>query len=122
MRVIEDGLRFYYDSDENRVKQVKQLRHKLSEEVEKSFGFSILKKERDSSGDIGKNFDSREKETVRQVIERNFMRTGEALRTLEEYSKTAVPEASALFHGLRFQLYEIEKEISAFLDSNGENN
>ncbi len=122
LRVIEDGLRFYYDRDENYVKSLKELRHKLSVGVEKNFGFSVLKKERDSGYDIGKDFDSREKETVRQVIERNFMRTGEALRTLEEYSKTTVPEASLLFHDLRFDLYEIEKEVILFLDRTGEKN
>lgn len=122
LRVIEDGLRFYYDHDENYVKRLKELRHNLSEGVEKNFGFSSLKKERDSAYDIGKGFDSRERETVRQIIERNFMRTGEALRTLEEYSKTTVPKASLLFHNLRFDLYEIEKEVVTFLDRNGEKN
>jgi len=122
LRVIEDGLRFYYDRDGKCVKRLKELRHRLSAGVEKNFGFSSLKKERDSACDIGKNFDSREPETVRQIIERNFMRTGEALRTLEEYSKTTVPEASLLFHDLRFDLYEIEKEIVIFLDTKCEKN
>ncbi len=120
LRVVEDGLRFYYDSDENYVKRLKELRHRLSEGVEKSFGFTPLKKERNSGDDTGRRLDSRESETVRQVIERNLMRTGEALRTIEEYSKTMVPEASLLFHDLRFDLYEIEKEVVIFLDTHVE--
>jgi len=123
LRVIEDGLRFYYDSNKEYVRRLKEIRHSLSEGIEKNFGFSSLKKERDSSNDIGREFDERgEKETVRQVIERNLMRAGEALRTLEEYSKAAVPEASLLFHNLRFDLYEIEKDIAAFLDRGVEKN
>jgi thiamine-phosphate pyrophosphorylase len=122
LRVIEDGLRFYYDRNKDYVRQLKKIRHSLSEGIEKNFGFSTLKKERDSYYDIGKDIDNREKETVRQVIERNFMRVGEALRTLEEYSKTTVPEASLLFHNLRFDLYEIEKDVTALLDRSNEKN
>lgn len=122
LRVIEDGLRFYYDSNENYIKRIKNLRHRLSEAVEKNFGFSSIKKERDSSYDVGKDIDSRQMQTARQVIERNFMRTGEALRTLEEYSKIIVPEVSLLFHNLRFDLYEIEKEVVLFLDRKDEKN
>jgi hypothetical protein len=34
------------------------------------------------------------------------------MRTIEEYSKTVVPEASEVFHNLRFELYKIEQEVS----------
>ncbi len=122
LRVIEDGLRFYYDTNKEYVRRLKKIRHSLSDVVGKKFGFSSLKKERDSAYDIGRDFDNRKRETVRQVIERNFMRTGEALRTLEEYSKTTVLEASIIFHNLRFDLYEIEKEVTAFLDSRNRKN
>ena len=120
LRVIEDGLRFYYGCNRDYVKRVKELRHSLSKAVEKHFGFAPLKKERDSSYDIGRDLDTRKKATIRQIIERNFMRTGESLRALEEYSKTTSAEASLLFHNLRFELYETEKEIAEFLDRNSE--
>ena len=122
LRVIEDGLRFCYDDSRTLVKRVKGIRHSLSEGIERNFGFSSLKRERDSSNDEGRDIDTRNKVTVRQVIERNFMRTGEALRTLEEYSKVTSPEASLLFHNLRFDLYEAEKEVAEFLDRHGEKN
>ena len=59
LRVIEDGLRFYYGGNETCVKRLKELRHSLAKGVGENFGFSPLKKQRDSAGDIGKNFDSR---------------------------------------------------------------
>ncbi|MBN1445363.1 MAG: hypothetical protein JW957_04565 [Candidatus Omnitrophica bacterium] len=122
LRVIEDGLRFCYGENRDLIEHLKKIRHSLSEGVEKNFGFASLKKERDSSGDTGREIDSRDKATIRQIIERNFMRTGEALRTLEEYSKTTSPEASLLFHNLRFDLYGAEKKTASFLDRHGEKN
>ena len=57
LRVIEDGLRFYYDNDKDFIKRLKKIRHSLSEGIEKNFGFASLKKERDSSCDIGRDMD-----------------------------------------------------------------
>ncbi len=122
LRVIEDGIRFCYGENRDLIGKLKKIRHSLSEGVEKNFGFAELKKERDSCGDAGREIDSRDKATIRQIVERNFMRAEEAMRTLEEYSKTTSPEASLLFHNLRFELYGAEKETSLFLDRHGEKN
>lgn len=111
LRVIEDGLRFYYNADTSLIKKIKNLRHSLSITVDKYFGLTEIKKGRDVSGDKGKGIDRKEREDIRDVIERNFLRVSEALRVMEEYSRTVFPSASTSFHNLRFQLYKIEKEI-----------
>ncbi|MCX7917831.1 MAG: thiamine phosphate synthase, partial [bacterium] len=43
--------------------------------------------------------------------ETNFFRVEESMRVLEEYSKVIKPELSSIFHQLRFEIYEIEKEV-----------
>lgn len=111
LRVVEDGIRFYYNLDRSLIKKIKDIRHSLSITVDKYFGLFKIKKGRDTAGDKGKNLDTRTKEDITGLIERNLMRVSEALRVMEEYSRTFLPSASAAFHNLRFKLYEIEKEL-----------
>lgn len=112
LRVIEDAVRFYYELDAGYVKDLKSLRHALSKSTAETFALPEMRAARNSVDDGGKTFDSRKKEDIALIIEKNFMRTGEAIRTIEEYSKTKGPFLSRMFHDMRFELYRIEKEIS----------
>lgn len=112
LRVIEDAVRFYYEFESGHIKELKEARHSLAKAVTKNFAPLSLKTARNSVCDRGKILDARKKEDVAKIVEKNFFRTGEALRTIEEYSKTAAPGASMVFHNLRFKLYSIERELS----------
>jgi len=115
LRVIEDGIRFYYSYDKDHIRQIKEIRHLLSRTIEKTFGLLRIKKERDTIHDTGKGIDTRKKEDIRGIIERNFMRVSEALRVMEEYSKAVKPATSSIFHNLRFKLYRIEKDVLLYI-------
>ena len=115
LRVIEDGIRFYYGYDKDHIRQIKEIRHLLSRTIAKTFGLLRIKKERDTLHDTGKGIDIREREDIREIIERNFMRVSEALRVMEEYSKAVKPAASSIFHNLRFKLYRIEKDVLLYI-------
>ncbi|MCM8762076.1 MAG: thiamine phosphate synthase [Candidatus Omnitrophica bacterium] len=116
MRVIEDALRFYYNGDASSIRNIKELRHSLSIIVDKHFGLTGLKRVRDTIHDKGKWLDTRSREDIKQMIERNFMRVSEALRVMEEYSRAIKPEASSSFHNLRFKLYRIEKDVLLYIN------
>jgi len=115
LRVIEDGIRFYYGYDKDHIRQIKEIRHLLSRTIAKTFGLLRIKKERDTLHDTGKGIDIRKREDIREIIERNFMRVSEALRVMEEYSKAVKPAASSIFHNLRFKLYRIEKDVLLYI-------
>ncbi len=111
LRVIEDAVRFYYELDEFFIQEIKSLRHRFSQATAKHFTFLKLKTYRDTVRDKGKNLDIRNIQDVRATVEKNFMRVGEALRVIEEYSKIIAPAASHMFHDFRFNLYDIEKKL-----------
>ncbi|MCM8820635.1 MAG: thiamine phosphate synthase [Candidatus Omnitrophica bacterium] len=115
MRVIEDTLRFYYNMDVSSIRNIKELRHSLSIIIDRHFGLTEIKRGRDTINDKGKWIDTRSREDVKQVIERNFMRVSEALRVMEEYSRAIKPEVSSGFHKLRFKLYRIEKDVLLYI-------
>ena len=115
LRVIEDGIRFYYNADRTHIKQIKDIRHSLASIIEKNFGLLKVKAARDTVHDTGKVIDTRKREDIREVIERNFLRVSEALRVMEEYSKATKPAVSSLFHNLRFKLYKAEKDVSLYI-------
>jgi|GEM_PF-398640 len=115
LRVIEDGIRFYYAYDKDHIRQIKEIRHLLSRTIARTFGLLRIKKERDTLHDTGKGIDIRKREDIREIIERNFMRVSEALRVMEEYSKAVKPAVSSVFHNLRFKLYRIEKDVLLYI-------
>ncbi len=111
LRVIEDGIRFCLDSGSPYIERIKDERHRLCMAVAEHFGLGRLREGRDVGGDEGKCFDVRQQASIHDIIARNFMRVQESVRSIEEYSKTLSPEASGVFHGIRFSLYQLEKEV-----------
>ena len=114
IRVVEDGVRFYIEN-EKLFKKVKNFRHKFISEVLKNFELKTLRRERDIFKDTGRKYDILKKESIDRLIEKNCLRIEEGLRVIEEYSKCFRNSQSKIFHNLRFQFYEIEKQIITYL-------
>ncbi len=114
IRVVEDGIRFYFENEEL-FKKVKDFRHKFINEVLKNFELEILRKGRDIFRDTGRKYDILKKENIDRLIEKNCLRIEEGLRVIEEYSKCLKSSLSKSFHNLRFEFYEIEKQIITYL-------
>jgi len=114
IRVIEDGIRFYFENEEI-YRKIKDFRHDFSKIVVECFGFEEMRKTREAEKDIGKKFDKIKRETIKSTIEKNFQRVEEGIRTIEEYSKILKPSFSISFHNLRFKFYEIEKKVTQII-------
>jgi len=109
-RTVEDGIRFVLE-DKFLTEKLKKIRHSFSTIFIKNFPSILLKKSRYVEKDIGKGFDKTGKFSYKEIIEKNLSRTSEALRSLEEFTKTINPKISKIFHDIRFNFYQIEKEI-----------
>lgn len=112
LRVCEDTARFVWRNIEI-TKRIKRLRHSIDAILAHQDGFGFLK-HRDSRGDIGRPADSLERRrgSVRDVFIANLQRAKEAARVLEEYGKLWGGKVFVKFKELRFELYQLEKEIA----------
>lgn len=115
LRVCEDTARFILDNS-NLTLRFKRIRHRLTE-ISKSLPArpTQLIKARNSQDDIGKYLfapDQKKynKKQVKEIFIANIRRTEEAMRVLEEFSKTIDKEISDNFGKLRFKIYTLEKE------------
>jgi thiamine-phosphate pyrophosphorylase len=110
LRVVEDYARFVLD-DPALTKRLKGVRHRLAEAL-RGFDPSQLIDSRDTPGDVGTRIMTNS-EAVREnphaVLSANFKRTGEALRSLEEYSKLIDVWLAGRFEVLRYDVYTLEK-------------
>ncbi len=117
IRVIEDIFRFIYE-DENISNELRLLRHKIRKSL-KNFNEKFLTK-RSSLFDVGlKNSNKKEgldkKNNINELIYANFKRVEEALRCIEENLKIEkLHKLSKLYEELRFDVYNIEKEVTIF--------
>lgn len=108
LRILEDWCRFglnHYDWTE----KLKHLRQSLSQ-----WHTAELRAARDTPNDTGTAL-THAQEAVRtgvtQVLQANFCRVQEALRSLEEYGKIYRPEMAAACKQWRYQIYALESEI-----------
>ena len=121
LRVVEDYVRMDL-ADKHLSKQLKQLRHDLTAAVA---GIDPVERiqARDSVGDVGRTLQT-ESEYVRNghresergqlsggLIQANLARAQQALRTIEEFSKTLDPRIAKDVEQLRYRTYTIEKSI-----------
>ncbi len=114
IRVLEEVARFMLDDPvlTGRFKHVRHRLRVLQETVPGAPGRLLAA--RDSAGDVGLNLDAEEeyrRGSCLDLLTANFKRVQEALRVLEEYTKFLRPEGE--FKKLRFDLYELEKEMLA---------
>ena len=107
IRVIEDIMR-YRDNNKTLSKQLKNLRHRarVNETLE-------LLKYRDSINDVLRASSQSElnrSDTI-SILTANFKRGEESARVLEELYKLENIEYSENFKYIRYELYNLEKEI-----------
>jgi thiamine-phosphate pyrophosphorylase len=112
LRVVEDYVRFVLD-DAGLTRRVKDVRHRLAEAV-RGLDLERLVGARDTRGDVGTHImtaSEQARENPRAVLTANFKRTGEALRSLEEYGKLADVWLAGRFEVLRYDVYTLEKLV-----------
>jgi thiamine-phosphate pyrophosphorylase len=110
LRVVEDYVRFALD-DPILTRRIKEVRHRLAETIQ-GLDLEMLLASRDTQGDVGTHImtvSEQARENPRAVLIANFKRTGEALRSLEEYGKLVDVWLSGRFEVLRYDVYTLEK-------------
>ncbi len=112
LRVVEDYVRFALD-DPALTRRLKDARHRLAHAL-RGLPITDLLASRDTRGDIGTHItlpSESSRENPIAVLAANFKRTGEALRSLEEYAKLVDPWLPGRFEGLRYDTYILEKLV-----------
>jgi len=114
LRVVEDLVRFILDDAELSSK-IKSARHEIT-----NFARQLPINEidflnaRDSKGDVGIELNSLSEDSrssLAQIAMANIRRSQESMRVLEELSKLYDADVAIKFKRLRFQLYELEKQV-----------
>ncbi len=107
IRVVEDIMR-YRDNNKTLSRKLKSLRHqaKINETVE-------LLKNRDSINDVLRSSTKSEqtRTDIISILTANFKRAEESARVLEEIFKLQDIPQSENFKTIRYELYNLEKEI-----------
>lgn len=113
LRVVEEYVRFVLD-DGHLTQLCKQLRHDLGVALG-SLATSDLCASRDTNADIGTSItteDEYRRAEPRDVALASQKRVEQALRCIEEYSKTLVPTVAAAIEKLRYRAYTLGKAIT----------
>jgi thiamine-phosphate pyrophosphorylase len=107
IRVIEDIMR-YRDNNKTLSRQLKDLRHKARVNETRE-----LLKYRDSINDVLRASSKSElnRTDIQSILSANFKRGQESARVLEELYKLENIEYSENFKFIRYELYNLEKEI-----------
>ncbi len=118
LRVVEDYLRMDL-ADAHLAKTLKQLRHDLTEST-RSVDPQKRMAARDSVDDVGRTIETTaeyQRDTVasgpaaQSVVQPNLARAQQALRTIEEFSKTLDLKIARSIEQLRYRVYTAEKAI-----------
>ena len=110
LRVMEDTARFLHD-DRELAARFKLIRHAVREACA-CFGDVIAA--RDSAGDVGTTTTAAgetKRADLSAVIRAAGGRTGEAIRTLEEFAKIHDPSAAARLEQTRYAFYDAERDL-----------
>jgi len=107
IRVVEDIMR-YRDNNKDLASKLKTLRHKSRIDEYKE-----LLQNRDSINDVLKSSTQSElkRSDITSIIAANLKRAQESSRVLEELFKLSSVRNSENFKAIRYELYNIEKEI-----------
>jgi len=109
LRVIEEITRFVLE-DEGQTRRLKEIRHTLRRLIEIPSSFPL--DSRDTNGDAGRLIEEgSERDGYPTLAQANFRRVQEALRVIEEFSKLDPLTQSSELKGLRFAIYNLEKEV-----------
>jgi len=107
IRVVEDIMR-YRDNNKNFSSKLKELRHKSKiDEIDQLLTY------RDSINDVLRPTTKSElkRTNIKSIIIANFKRAQESSRVLEELFKLHDATYSENFKHIRYELYNLEKEI-----------
>ncbi len=119
IRVVEDICRFNFEN-ENLTKKLRSARHAIRKNL-KDFD-SYMLRHRDSNHDIGKKITLSnkldKKDSLEQIITANFKRALEAIRVIEEISKTTANmyDIGKIYENIRYELYYLEKDVLGLLN------
>jgi len=108
IRVVEDLMRYLYNN-KNFSQKLKSLRHKAKIDNTKE-----LLQYRDSINDVLKTSTKSELKRIdiSSIVTANFKRAQESCRVLEEIYKLNNIKYSENFKHIRYELYDLEKEIA----------
>lgn len=112
LRVVEDFARFGLN-DSYLATEYKELRHQLAE-VLAMLPSDELTASRDTLGDVGTEIEATceyERANLYQVALASQKRVEQALRCIEEYSKTLQPDIARRVEQIRYRLYSVGKAI-----------
>jgi len=112
LRILDDYARFVLD-DACLTREIKQLRHDLVALLE-TLPEHVYLDLRETANDVGTNVSvpgEMERSSPRDVARVNVKRLQEALRSLEEYSKTFNPILAEGLESLRYRAYTLERAI-----------
>lgn len=106
LRVVEDIKRYVFD-DAQLAYKIKNLRHKAKIPANEFIKF------RDADSDVLKKSTKTEqdRQNLDDIMTANLKRAQESARVLEECFKLVNLEHSELFKTIRYELYEIEKQL-----------
>jgi thiamine-phosphate pyrophosphorylase len=110
MRVMEDAARFLLD-DADLSREIKRLRHDFAETLQP---LDMLTFNRDTPGDVGTKSTTPGEQTRRataDVAVAAGKRLSEALRAIEEYTKTMAPDVAARIEQLRYRGYDLDHRL-----------
>ncbi len=116
LRVVEEVTRFILEEPQFSAR-LKEIRHEITE-VLKSFPARELLSARNSQGDVGRELyqpGEGRRDGYEEIIRANMVRSQEALRSLEEFSKAIDSRIGEKFKAIRFRLYSLEKEVGESL-------
>lgn len=107
LRVLEDLNRYYWNDGELGYR-FKSLRHRVAQAYDPS-----RLSYRNAAGDPQRASSESEmcRSDLQDLVAANFSRVQESARVLEELFKLNTPELSALFKEIRYELYELERQM-----------
>lgn len=123
LRVIEDFVRFI-QNDADTMAELKNLRHRLTSNM-KTFSMAQRLECRDTDADVGTQISTDtefRRADLEDVLNANFSRLQESLRSLEEFSKLVNPAAAHEFEQIRYRTYILQKKLGASIFKNRSKN
>ncbi len=112
LRVMEDAARFALD-DAQLCRQLKSIRHELRQALA-GLPQGWLEANRDVPGDVGTSFSTDDEITragLIDIVVAAGKRLGEALRVIEETSKTLDPDVARRIEAIRYRVYDVESAL-----------
>lgn len=112
LRVIEDYTRFALD-DPFLVRELKAIRHELVE-IAGLFPMAIRLAARETQHDVGteiKTADELRRISVEDLVDANFSRVREAMRSVEECAKILAPQIVSRIERLRYRCYTLQRAV-----------